>query len=247
MSEDKPKSILQPVDDATRRQARGLIRSARFAALGTIDIESSGPSVSRVVLATFPSGEPGFFISALASHHKNLTGDPRCSLLIGEPGKGDPLAHPRMTLIGRAHCLHSGPERENFRTRYRNRNPKSSLYEDLPDFSYWKFEVSNASLNAGFGKAYRLDPSDIVELVPDIADWRRVEPGVIEHMNGDHASAVDRYAALAGGDGSGWRMVCIDPEGIDLVRSDEVRRLWFDLPLRSTADIRPRLVALASS
>ena len=54
-------------------------------------------------------GEPVFFISRLSAHFPNLEADPRCSLLIGEPGKGDPLAHPRMTLIGRAEKIADGP------------------------------------------------------------------------------------------------------------------------------------------
>lgn len=246
MSEKTPRDVRQPVDDKARRLAKELVRTARYAALGTVDTQTAAPSVSRVALATFVNGDPGFFVSALAAHQQNLVADRRCSLLVGEPGKGDPLAYPRMTLIGAAEMLAAGPVRDAFRGRYRLRNAKSKLYEDLPDFSYWRFKPRCISLNAGFGKAFSLQPDDLV--IADVAgeDWQAIEPGVIEHMNADHASAVDVYAKRAGGDGTGWHLACIDPEGMDLVRGDEVRRLWFDPPLQSAGDIRARLVALAS-
>lgn len=247
MTAEKRKDVLQTVDADVRRHVKELVRSARYGALGTLDPETGAPSVSRVALATLPSGEPGFFISALAAHQRNLMADNRCSLLVGEIGKGDPLAHPRMTLIGKAVRLEDGPEKDNFRFRYRTKNAKSKLYQDLPDFSYWKFLTTKASLNAGFGKAYAPTPSDLATVMPNGEDWYQIEAGVIEHMNDDHAGAVDKYASKAGGSGTGWRLACIDPEGLDLVKGDDVLRLWFDTPLHSTREIRPRLVALAKS
>lgn len=245
MSEKKPRDILQAVDENARRLARELVRTARFAALGTVDAATGAPSVSRVAIATFSNGDPGFFISALAAHQQNLVNDARCSLLVGEPGKGDPLAYPRMTLIGGAERLQPGADRDAFRARYRERNPKSKLYEDLPDFSYWRFRPQRISLNAGFGKAFALEPGDLSIATEICAGWDAAEPGVIAHMNHDHAAAVDVFATKAGCDGSGWRLACIDPEGLDLVRNDEVRRLWFDAPLQSAGEIRACLVALA--
>lgn len=244
---EKKRDILQTVDDPVRRQLKHIIRTARQAALGTLDAATGAPSVSRIAIATFTDGAPGFFISALAAHQQNLMRDKRCSLLVGEPGKGDPLAHPRVTLIGEAEMLEPGPLRDAFRARYRSHNSKSKLYQDLPDFSYWRFHTSKASFNGGFGRAFAPEPRDLVIAEVASDEWASVEPGVIEHMNADHAAAVDRYAAAAGSDGTGWRLAGIDPEGLDLIRGDEFTRLWFDPPLASVTDIRPRLVALAKA
>ena len=93
------KDVLQPVDDSARRLSKTLIRTARQAALGTIDPTDGSPFVSRVSLATAMDGSPVFLISRLSGHFANLESDPRCSLLVGEPGKGDPLAHPRITFL----------------------------------------------------------------------------------------------------------------------------------------------------
>ncbi len=190
---EKKRDILQTVDDPVRRQLKHIIRTARQAALGTLDAATGAPSVSRIAIATFTDGAPGFFISALATHQQNLMRDKRCSLLVGEPGKGDPLAHPRLTLIGRARRLIDGAERAHIRARYLMHHPKSALYADFGDFAFWLLEPERASLNGGFGKAFALTPADLLSAAPD--DLAAMEAGAVEHMNTDHADAVDRMAA----------------------------------------------------
>lgn len=239
------KDVLQPVDADARRLAKAMLRTARFAALGTLDHFDGSPSVSRVALATAMNGDACFLISGLSSHFGNLESDSRCSLLVGEPGKGDPLAHARMTLIGRAEKVVEQSQRALIKGRYLMRHPKSSLYADFADFAFWRFRAERVSLNAGFGKAYALLPEDIVTDLSNIVGLEASEPGAVEHMNSDHSDAVDHYAALAGGDETGWRLTCLDPEGVDLARGDRTARLWFDRPMSSVAELRPVLVALA--
>ena len=247
---EKKKDVLQPVDDAARRQAKTLVRTARYASLATIDPLDGSPSVSRVSLATAMDGSPVFLISRLSSHFANLEADPRCSLLVGEPGKGDPLAYPRMTLIGTAENLGQSPERAPERaavkSRFLRRNPKAALYADFPDFAFWKFATSRASLNGGFGRAYALASGDLAVPATALQSLTEFEEGAVEHMNADHADAVGRYAVKSGATSAeGWRLATIDPEGLDMTCGDEVARLWFDDPLKSAQELRPVLVALA--
>jgi heme iron utilization protein len=242
----KREDVLQPVDGAARRLGKTLVRTARYAALATIDPLDGAPSASRVSLATAMDGAAIFLISRLSSHFRNLEADPRCSLLVGEPGKGDPLAYPRMTLIGTAEALRAGPERKYIKGRYLRRHPKAELYVDFPDFAFWRFATSRASLNGGFGRAYALEISDLATPLDHLASLSDIEDGAIAHMNADHAEAVERYATKAGANnGGGWRLSAIDPEGLDLTSGDHVARLWFDVPLTSPEDLRPVLVALA--
>ncbi|MBN9248026.1 MAG: HugZ family protein, partial [Hyphomicrobium sp.] len=159
MTNKKP-DTLQPVDDAARRLGKTLMRTARYASLATIDPLDGSPSVSRVSLATAMDGSPVFLISRLSGHFANLEADARCSLLVGEPGKGDPLAYPRMTLIGTAENLADNPDRPHVKSRFLRRNPKAALYADFPDFAFWKFTPARASLNGGFGKAYAITADD---------------------------------------------------------------------------------------
>jgi len=247
MSDNDPKDVRQRVDDEARRQAKTLLRKARHAALGTLETADGAPSVTRVSLATAMNGAPGFLISALSGHTVNLSANPRCSLLVGEPGKGDPLAHPRMTIIGRARRLEAGARQDAFEKRYLMRHPKASLYAGFSDFSFWIVDIDRAYLNGGFGKAFTLTPQDLATPSGAIAELEAMEPSAVAHMNADHREAVDRYAALAGGAGSGWRLACLDPEGLDLAKDDQVARLWFEVPLDSATSLRGTLVTLAQA
>ena len=246
------KDLLQPIDDAVRRQAKGLIRSARFAALGTLDPTDGSPAVSRVALATAIAGDPVILISRLSGHFTNLEQDARCSLLVGEPGKGDPLAWPRISLFCRAERLaaESAEAREAAR-RYLNKNAKAKLYAGFPDFAFFRLEPSGASLNGGFGKAFDLTAQDLLlpEIVAEIAE---IEQSAIVHMNEHHKPAI---ALLAGSGKSGnpkkaageWFVTGIDPDGVDFATGDATARLFFEEPVSTGHELRSTLAKMTES
>ena len=157
------KPPINPTDDDARMLARDLIASARFGALGVIDPETGGPMVSRVAVVPDHAGLPMSLVSDLSHHTKALKADPRCSLLLGEPGdKGDPLTHPRITLIATAKFIrHSDPEHKRLAAQFLHHQPKAKLYIGFADFQILRFDVSVAQLNGGFGKAFVLTPDDL--------------------------------------------------------------------------------------
>lgn len=160
---DKPDSVLQPVDDKSREVAARLVREARFAALATLEPGSGHPQVTRVALTVTEQGEPLLLLSGLAAHTQALAVDARCSLLCGEPGGGEPLTYPRITLIGRAlRVSRDDPEHALLRERYLRAHPKAALYVDFGDFGFWRISCERASLNAGFGRAYALRREDLI-------------------------------------------------------------------------------------
>lgn len=162
MAESGKTVLLETTGEAVAL-AQDLIRAARHAVIATLDPESGRPIASRVGLATDSDGAPTILVSALAAHTPGLRADPRCSLLIGEPGKGDPLAHPRITLYCDAREIEPGSaEHARIAARYLAHNPKAELYAGLPDFRYFRLQPVGASLNAGFGKAYALAAADIL-------------------------------------------------------------------------------------
>ena len=73
-----------------------------------------------------------------------------------------------------------------------------------------------------------------------------MEDGVLEHMNGDHAEAIDLYAnVLLRRRGAGWKMVGIDTEGADLKRGARFARLEFDSAVHDSGSCRRVLSDLA--
>lgn len=243
------KSLLQPVDDATRALARRLIRSARHAALAVIDPVSAWPMVSRTALATDLDGSPIILVSALSAHTQALLADPRCSLLLGEPGKGDPLAHARISLQAKAVRVDRDQARfDRIRRRYLARLPKAALYADFGDFSFWRIEPERASLNGGFGRAFELAPADVLSPVNDEAGFDALDQEACAHMNQDHSAAVCELAHKLGKkmdeSDQDWQMVTLDPHGVDLAQADALIRLEFESLVQSPQAIHQALMGL---
>src|SRR4029079_17956552 len=80
--------------------AKALLRVTRAGTLGTVDRNTGHPFGSLVNVATDVDGSPLILISRLATHTANLEKDARASLLLASAGKGDPLAYPRLTVLG---------------------------------------------------------------------------------------------------------------------------------------------------
>ena len=147
---------INPTTDEARALARRLLADARHGALAVI--HEGHPSVSRVALAPCPGGALTL-VSELAPHTAALAAEPRAALLVGEPGRGDPLAHPRMTLRVRAEFLDKTPEAAAL---YLASQPKAKLYIGFADFHLVRLEIESASLNGGFGRAFHLGRDDFL-------------------------------------------------------------------------------------
>lgn len=152
-----------PADDEARALARRLLDEARHAALAVIDPATGAPGISRVALTQDTDGAILTLISALAPHTAALRADPRCAVLVGEPGpKGDPLTHPRLMIRAEAAFLdRADPAYPAIRGRYLTRQPKARLYIDFADFSLVRLRPLSALLNGGFARAFRLTPQDL--------------------------------------------------------------------------------------
>jgi putative heme iron utilization protein len=241
------KDVIRATDAEATRLAKTLIRSARFGALAVIEPGTGSPLASRVGVATDIDGAPLILVSMLSAHTGALLADARCSLLVGEPGKGDPLAHPRITLTCRALRLERGSaDHARAERRYLNRNPKARLYAGLGDFSIFRLEPERASLNGGFGKAYLLERADLITGGPVVEELAASEQPALDHMNADHRDALAVYARHFGGaTGESWIATGFDADGIDLASSDAVCRVFFPRILGAADELRAVLVEMA--
>jgi hypothetical protein len=220
------------------------VRRAFKASLATIDGRNNYPYASLITLATDASGAPTFLISKLARHTANLAQDARASIMVDETGAlADPLQGSRVTVYGRAEPT---PE-EGVRRRFLARHPEAAFYADFPDFGFWRLAVEGAHYIGGFGRIFDLDPSELLLPLEGAESLVEAEPGIVEHMNADHADALELYAtALADASPGSWRMVGIDPEGFDIVLEGAARRIVFTEPVTTPAEARKELVRLAT-
>lgn len=224
--------------------AKDLLRTIRSGALATNDPQSGFPLATLVNVATDIDGSPVLLLSGLSLHTRNLAEDGRAALLLAQTGKGDPLAHPRLTVVGR--CSVTRDERAS--RRFLFKHPKSRLYVELPDFAFWRMAISGVHLNGGFARAAKLTPQDLLTPMSGADEIAAAEPDVLAHMNEDHAEAVRLYATrLAGKRDAAWIMIGCDPDGIDLAAGDEIARVPFPHRVTSTAQLRSILKQLADS
>lgn len=197
--------------------------------------------MSFVMVATSAAGAPLLLLSDLAEHSRHMAADNRVSLLYREEQTDeDPLTRARLSLQGTAG--ETGDEAD--RARYLRRHPAAEQFAGFGDFRLYRVAVERAHLVAGFGRITWIDAGDLWPDRP--ADpLAAAETDVVEHMNDDHADALDLYAhRLLGRTGDGWRMTGIDPEGIDLRRDHETARLPFETPVTDAGGAREALVKL---
>jgi heme iron utilization protein len=231
-----------------RSIAKALLRMTRAGALATIDRNTGHPFASLVNVATDVDGSPLIIISRLATHTANLENDGRASLLLASVGRGDPLAHPRLTVIGAfAPIAREDPEEARVRRRFLARHPKSELYAGFADFSFWRLKIASAHLNAGFGRAVDLKAAEILTDLSNAENLLEAEASAVAHMNADHAEAVRLYATkLLGAEDGSWRLIGLDPEGLDLALGDTTLRLPLPERVTTAEQLRNAMVDLAA-
>jgi putative heme iron utilization protein len=233
-------------DDLQKRaaDARRLIRARDRATLATTI--GGWPYASLVAVACDIDASPLLLLSDLAQHTRNLAADPRVSLQFEDTsGHADPLAGPRLTLLGRAERC-KDPRRA---ARFAARQPASAAYAGFADFRLYRVTIERGHLVAGFGRIAWVD-GEHLRFAADALALAAAEPEIVAHMNTDHADAVQLYARhLLGRAGEDWSMTGIDPEGLDLRRRTDARgetvRLDFAEPVLTPAAARHILVLLA--
>lgn len=234
--------------DDTPRAVRDLVRRLDRAALATFlpagtNGSDAWPYASLVLAAVDHDLSPILLLSDLAEHSKAIAADPRVSLLFdGTAGLDQPLTGARVSLLGRA----SATDDERLRRRFLARHPDAAMYASFKDFRFYRVALERAHLVAGFGKIRWLAASELLP-VPPLAALLAGEAAIVEHMNDDHADAVQLYATrLLGLSGGDWKMTGIDAEGVDLRRAGQVARLPFEAPLAAADQARQMLVALVA-
>jgi heme iron utilization protein len=227
--------------------AKKLLRSIRAGALATIDRNTGHPFGSLVNVATDSDGSPVILISRLSSHTANLEMDSRASVLFATAGKGDPLAHPRLTVVGRfAKIARDAADEAHSRRRFLARHPKAELYAGFADFALWRMSVESAHLNAGFARAADLTAADVMTDISGAGDLLEIEASAVAHINDDHADAVALYATqLLGASAGPWQVIALDPDGLDLGWGDAVLRLEFPQRVTGAGQLRQVLADLA--
>ncbi|MNH11405.1 Pyridoxamine 5'-phosphate oxidase [compost metagenome] len=186
-------------------------------------------------------GNPLILISRIAQHTHNLQKDPKCSLLVGERDAQDVQAVGRLTVLAEAHKLVEPEAVEAAAERYYRYFPESANYHQAHDFDFWVLKPVRHRYIGGFGAIHWVDH---LSLANPFAG--KAEQSMIEHMNSDHANAIEHYVQLSGlPQGVAAQMVGIDSEGMHLRIGQGLHWLPFAAPCNTPIQVREALVFLA--
>lgn len=127
------------------KKARRIVKQRGVAALATL-LPDGAPYTSLVLTANAANGEPILYIATIAEHTHNLLRDPRASLLFEMAShEAEPMAHPRVGLVGRL----TPDGTPDLRARFMARHPSTD--PDLGGFRIFLFRTERARLVGGFG------------------------------------------------------------------------------------------------
>lgn len=136
-----------------------LLHSAPDAALATVSSTLDGyPFASVVPFATDANHRPVFLISGLAEHTRNLTANPRASLMLAHAMGGGEMA--RVSIMGEVAPMDTD---ELFVRRYLRYHRHAERFLQLGDFRFYRLEPLRALTIGGFAKAGWLEGSRLLE------------------------------------------------------------------------------------
>jgi putative heme iron utilization protein len=141
------------VSASALKQVQDIIASARQGTLASLMAGTGVPYASLVNVASL-EGTPILLLSQLAWHTKNILADARgCLLLCGSLPAKDPLAGPRVSLMGEIGASNDPRAREI----YLSQHPNARSYADFADFRFFRLNVQTAHYVAGFGQIITIE------------------------------------------------------------------------------------------
>jgi hypothetical protein len=215
--------------------ARRLMRLADRGVLATLlgapapQEGGAPPYASLVLVASDLDGSPVLMLSDLADHSRNLGADPRASLLLA-PGwsEREPLAAPRLTLLGEAR-----PDADDrLRQRFLDRHPGAAVYAGFADFRCYRLSCQRAHLITGFGRIKWLDGARLI-LGPEASRLWPEGGNLVRRLNVEETGRVERLGAEASGVAAPWRLTGFDVEGCDFRAGERTARLQFPSAVES--------------
>jgi heme oxygenase (biliverdin-IX-beta and delta-forming) len=230
--------------DKRSKAARDLLLSEYQAVLSTHSVDVAGyPFGSIVPYCLNKEGEPLILISDIAQHTKNISSDPKVSLIATEGNADDLQTVGRVTYIGNAEKL--DVDDTDSIERYYNYFPQSRDYHKIHDFNFYRIQPVRIRFIGGFGQIYWIEKDNFIKPNPFELDE---EKRMIDHMNTDHLEAIKHYCELYKihfSPDENPVLVGIDSEGFHLRTGARVHRITLAEPVLTAGEVRKAMVDMA--
>lgn len=236
------------------QEAKQLVHSADFSVISTLSHNLRGyPFGSVSPFISDYEGNIYVYISDIAQHAKNLSHDSRVSFtLFNTSTEGDHNTQGRVTIVGDGEKL-DAQSQATWLAKYFKLFPDAVKYQQTHDFHLWKISPVRIRFIGGFGKIFWIEKEEWLTRSPD---WSlQDEQGMIEHMNDDHADAMqlilqhhgkidDNDTTIAINDVT---MAGVLPSGCYLRTGHRNHFIAFDALANTSKEVRMQLVALTQT
>lgn len=230
-------------------RARTLMQTGGASSLSTLSKKQPGfPFGSVMPYACDEAGRPLFLISQMAMHTKNITADPKATLLVAEHSSS-PLGAARISIIGQVARLRDD-EKQAALPAYLAAHPDAQQWAAFGDFGLFRMDVVDVYFIGGFGVMGWITPEDYAAAKPD--PLAAAASDIISHMNEDHVEAMLLLAkSELGAEATDARMTAVDQYGFNLALKTEQGmrggRIAFPSSIQSPNDCRKAFVEMVKS
>lgn len=143
-----------------------LIRQQRWAGLATIG--GDGEPLAAMVAYAFADDFSAFYIhvSKLSQHTRHMLEQPKISLVIAEPdkGEGDPQTLPRVSINGEVEVVErDSASYESIKSNYLERLPASEQLFGFGDFVLFQLNPESLRFVGGFAQAHSATGKTLLE------------------------------------------------------------------------------------
>ena len=223
------------------RQARCLLREGHHAVLSTLSQALPGyPFGSVVPYVLDGEARPVVLLSRLAEHTRNISVDPRVSLIVMAAG-ADLQASARVTYLGRALPVE---QPEAVERRYLRFFPAARDYRGQLDFEFFRIEPVSVRMIAGFAQAHWVSRE---AYAPPTCELAANEEPIIARLNGECADALRVLARGAGARETPTELIGLDCDGFDLRAGEACRRFAFEHCVTSEGEARSAIARMADA
>jgi putative heme iron utilization protein len=181
---------------------------------------------------------PVVLLSRLAEHTRNISVDPRVSLIVMAAG-ADLQASARVTFLGRALTVE---QPEAVERRYLRFFPAARDYRDQLDFEFFRIEPVSLRVIAGFAQAHWVSRE---AYAPPACELTANEASIVARLNGECADALRVLARGTGVRESPIELIGLDCDGFDLRVDEAHRRFTFESCVTSVDDARAEIARMA--
>ena len=118
------------------------------------------PFGSLMPYALDGEGNPIIYISTLATHTKNLTKNPACSVMVTKVDEDDLFNSARVTFLGKMKKVTDKDEIEKTKKLFFARHKKAEELDQFHDFAFYKLDIEKIYYIGGFGDIQWVEPKD---------------------------------------------------------------------------------------